>query len=525
MISEHNANTKMSDSKQSLMTVWPNICYLSLGVLLAWMYLVVDFGAWMTGTDIANVSVIDSAWHVYLASAAVLLCAALLQRRFARWYTFRYTNAVIAAIPTLGIVMLIACGPKFFRIPILAPALFNVGTVLVGIGCALMLLRVGQLYCELEPSKVFLYAAFSELIVAVIFYFVIGNSWIVIIDGAPPFINLLAVILLPSLVVFLSSLRKTSQSTAPEEEHLSVWSFLKTYPSIDKLLVAVLVFTATASIVRNYFMLGQAPSLHQLHAQQAMLLRCLFAVTLLVTAVFFFKRIALGKLYLLCMSALAVIVAMLPLFNLQTMWPLVLTSVLSSLIAFIVWCLLAFVSKASGVSSFLIFGIGMGFSHIGLAVGYLFGTGGVFEHIGVQEGTINAFYIVVLIALVVGCAVLVFNEKDFDYLLETSGASKLNIRGAIIQSRALSIPSKQERPWQKACVVVGERALLSQREQELLLELACNRTPQEIASHLHITVSTVRTHSHRIYVKLNVHSRDELIELVRNEYEKENNRL
>lgn len=522
MILEHNKNSKLRDFKQSLMTVWPNMRYLSLGVLLAWMYLVIDFGAWMTGTDAANVSVIDSAWHVYLASAAVLICAALLQQRFARWYTFRFANAVIAAIPTIGIIMLIACGPKFFRIPILAPVLFNIGTVLVGIGCALMLLRVGQLYCELEPSKVFLYAAFSELFVAIIFYFVIGNSWIVIIDGAPPFVNLLAVILLPSLVVVLSSLREMPQSIPHEEEQISVRIFLKTYSSIDKLLVAVLVFTATASIVRNYFMLDQAPSLHQLHAQQAMLIRCLFAVTLLVTAVFFFKRIALGKLYLLCMSALAIIVAMLPLFNLQTAWPLVLTSALSSLIAFIVWCLLAFVPKASGLSPFLIFGIGMGFSHVGLAVGYLFGAWGVFGRIGVQEGNINAFYIVVLIALVVGCAVLVFNEKDFDYLLETSGAAKLNIRGAIIRSRESTLPAKQNRPWQKACIVVGERALLSQREQELLLELACNRTPQEIASHLHIAVSTVRTHSHRIYVKLDVHSRDELIELVRDEYEKEN---
>lgn len=61
--------------------------------------------------------------------------------------------------------------------------------------------------------------------------------------------------------------------------------------------------------------------------------------------------------------------------------------------------------------------------------------------------------------------------------------------------------------------------MLSDRERELLLELSRNRTPQEIASQLSITVSTVRTHTHKIYVKLDVHSRDQLISLVRDAFD------
>lgn len=522
MVGADGEGLKLSGFRASLTTVWPSIGYLSLGILLAWVYLVVDFGAWMTQTDAANVSVIDSAWHVYIASAVVLLLAALAQRQFSRLFSLRFVGIAVAVIPTLGIFMLIIGGPKFLNVPMLSPILFQLGTILVGIGCGLMFLRVAQLYCTLDPSKVFLYAAFSELIVAIVFYFVLGNSWIVLVEGAPPFINLFAVMALPSLIVALTSLKGAGQAEAPQSDSLTVHRFLRAYPSLGKLLVAVFIFTATASIVRNYFMLDQAPSMHQLYAQQAMLLRCLFAIALLIAAVFFLRKVVLGKLYLLCMSALAVIVAMLPLLNLQTTWPFVFTSVLSSLIGFIVWCLLAFVSKASSLSPFLIFGVGLGFSHLGLAVGYLCGYLNVFQLLGIQEGNIGAPYVVVMIALVVGCAVLVFNEKDFDHLLEASGASKLNVRGAILQSREPKTLPKQDRPWQKACIAVGERALLSQRELELLLELACNRTPQEIASHLHIAVSTVRTHSHRIYVKLDVHSRDELIELVRMEYEKNN---
>ncbi len=61
--------------------------------------------------------------------------------------------------------------------------------------------------------------------------------------------------------------------------------------------------------------------------------------------------------------------------------------------------------------------------------------------------------------------------------------------------------------------------MLSEREREVFEELSQNRTPPEIAKHLNITVATVRTHTHRIYAKLDVHSRDQLVELVREEYE------
>ncbi len=53
----------------------------------------------------------------------------------------------------------------------------------------------------------------------------------------------------------------------------------------------------------------------------------------------------------------------------------------------------------------------------------------------------------------------------------------------------------------------------------MLRQLADNRTPQDIASHLYISLHTVRTHTKNIYAKLDVHSRDELIALVRREYE------
>jgi DNA-binding NarL/FixJ family response regulator len=52
---------------------------------------------------------------------------------------------------------------------------------------------------------------------------------------------------------------------------------------------------------------------------------------------------------------------------------------------------------------------------------------------------------------------------------------------------------------------------LSSRERELLSLLSKGRHYKEIASHLSISVDTVRSHIRRIYEKLHVHSRTEAV--------------
>lgn len=507
----------------SLVAVWPNLPYLSLGALLAWMYLVVDFGAWMTGSDVVNLSAIDVGMHVYLSSAVVLLAAACAPRSFDRLLSLRAAPLIVGAVSVCGTVLLIASGPRFLQGLLASPVFFQGGGVLVGVGAALMTLRVGALYCTLEPARVFLYAAVSEILVAIIFYIVIGNSWIPSVPGGPPLANLGAVVLLPVLTMGIASLPVPDRDAASRpsvcRESPAVRKFFQEMPMAGKLMIAVFVFSAAASIVWNFFMLDQPPGVHQLNSQMAMLLRFAFGAVLLLAAVTLGRKIALGRLYLVCMASFALIVAALPLLNLQSNIPFVCTSMLNGIISLIVWCLLAFVANSSHKGAGLVFGLGEGFAHGGLAVGYIFGRCNAFVTLGAVDGNIGAPFAMVLMALVVSCIVLVFTEKDFDSILEASGAADLDVRAAIVRARESRLSKKLDRPWQRAARVVGERALLSRREQELLEDLARNRTPQEIAAHLSITVSTVRTHTHRIYVKLDVHSRDELIELIRREYE------
>lgn len=67
---------------------------------------------------------------------------------------------------------------------------------------------------------------------------------------------------------------------------------------------------------------------------------------------------------------------------------------------------------------------------------------------------------------------------------------------------------------QERCEALIERFALSTREGEVLHMLAQGKKPQQITEELFISLATVRSHVHSIYVKLGIHSNAQLMELV-----------
>ncbi|MGV8084072.1 MAG: response regulator transcription factor [Coriobacteriia bacterium] len=72
-------------------------------------------------------------------------------------------------------------------------------------------------------------------------------------------------------------------------------------------------------------------------------------------------------------------------------------------------------------------------------------------------------------------------------------------------------------PEHAATARLREEFGLSPREIEVLELLVENRSMGEIERSLHVSTNTVKTHTQRIYQKLGVHSKAELIELLADE--------
>lgn len=136
----------------------------------------------------------------------------------------------------------------------------------------------------------------------------------------------------------------------------------------------------------------------------------------------------------------------------------------------------------------------------------------------------------IIVCLLVFCGLYLLNEQSLDGLFwgahnsnnesDEDGAS----RTASEEAAAVSAPSVFNPPSPSFAVPPGNDtvnrlaadAQLTAREQEVLGLLAEGRSAPFIAEYLSIERSTAKTHVARIYTKLNVHTRQELISLVLN---------
>ena len=71
--------------------------------------------------------------------------------------------------------------------------------------------------------------------------------------------------------------------------------------------------------------------------------------------------------------------------------------------------------------------------------------------------------------------------------------------------------------WTQKCDAVAKRCQLSAREAEVMAALSRGRSAQEIADREVLSIYTVRAHTRSIYAKLDVHSKKELVDLIRGE--------
>lgn len=144
----------------------------------------------------------------------------------------------------------------------------------------------------------------------------------------------------------------------------------------------------------------------------------------------------------------------------------------------------------------------------------------------------------VIVCLLVFCGLYLLNEQSLDGLFwgahDGNGESGENgVSHAASGEDEASFPGAPNPPAPSSAVPSGSEAVdavgrlaagaqLTAREQEVLSLLAEGRSAPFIAEYLSIERSTAKTHIARIYAKLGVHTRQELISLVLNTKDAEN---
>jgi DNA-binding CsgD family transcriptional regulator len=496
-----------------LVTLWPGIPYLGLGLWLSWAFLAYSGTFWLSDIETNG----NSLAMMYLLSTAsnafVLLISPLLSYQFERVLASRSGILGAGLLTALGSLGIILAGPYYLA----QPFLFHASAVATGAGTAILTLRCGQLYSGLQPWRALIYTLLSHLLVVIVFFFVLGNERFRPIAGGPSLGGIVALTLLPILVSFLFAVKTVRQNASESEQENAQYqrNIHLLSPAFWKFLLAILVFTMATSVVGGLFTSLNPPSAILDNTSTVMLLRAFFIAALLLLTIRFFRHLNFGKPYLLFVTAIAIIVALLPLLQIYTAAFANIINFSSSIFDLLVWCLLSFIAFEKHILPTIVFGFGRGAFMAGSTIGWLIGV----KVMPRLAGTTQEMIIYISLAfLILIAATLVFSGKDFDRLFTPIPEMELDLDDVFLESTGelsrSEKPSDRERPYITACRNVGNLARLSTREQDILELLAMGRGNENIAKRLNISLNTVRTHTQKVYTKLDVHSRQELIELV-----------
>lgn len=185
------------------------------------------------------------------------------------------------------------------------------------------------------------------------------------------------------------------------------------------------------------------------------------------------------------------------------------------------------VSRSSGINPLIMFAFFECIIYLLQIAGYAVGYASGIDH-GFNVGQLSFVAIAALFVLLIasiangGEKKLHTNRLEFLMLASDKTGEELSKEMAVFQTLAAqnkeagnaSAPVKDR--ISKQCQIVKERFELSSREAEVMELAARGQTGTAIAEQLFISENTVRTHLKRIYAKLDVHRKREMLAVIEN---------
>jgi DNA-binding CsgD family transcriptional regulator len=165
-------------------------------------------------------------------------------------------------------------------------------------------------------------------------------------------------------------------------------------------------------------------------------------------------------------------------------------------------------------SPYQVFGYGRFIHFLGLFIGT------VMVRFISDSGNLSAFFApisLVMVLLLILASTLVLTENEFFSQGFFSFDEQSNLMGTDGKqsNEQKDVDKEQNRArWKARCEAVAKEYELSPREEEILMLLAKGRDTLYIQNKLVISNHTVRSHVYHLYQKLEVHSRQELLDII-----------
>ncbi|MCD8207221.1 MAG: LuxR family transcriptional regulator [Bacteroidales bacterium] len=510
---------EVGDKKQrrgllhELVRLYPSIPYLGYGIWLVWSFLAYSGMLWVgdaesAGQDLSQLYIISTAIF-----GVVCLIAPFCAKHFSRALKSSWVVIGAGLLASIGSLLVLLAG-VYGQHPIYTSVQFLIGALLTGAGTSIISLRCGVLYGALSPRRSLLYASLSQLVIVCIYFIVLGAPGEFPIAGMPSVAGVLAFVLLPLAAAALIMVPRAHEDEEDAEEQERRCSFhIRALPSSFWRLVVLSLFLSFAvSMMRSAVVSTHEATITLTENNILMLLRILIAVAFIIMAIYAQARqLNFGRIY----TYIIVIMMILSVFAFafdawSDVWNVAVYFV-SNIFEFSMWCLLAFVVFQRSISSITVFGFGRGTFMLASAIGWLCGTY-FLPQIAFDSAGIVVYVLLIVIALIM--AFMLFSEREFNNLFEPDREDEQSFEELLDIGLQKDEDSTKQGRFSKAIDALAEEYALSSREAEVLRYLAMGRGSDYIADELQIAWNTARSHTHNVYVKLNVHSRQELLDLM-----------
>ena len=504
---------------------WPYLRYLGMGFWWAWIWLCYSstslFQLWIEG---------DFAFYVgfmYLCSTPAIAIACVLAAVFWRKATrlLQESRAVVSfgAVASVG-TLLVALSQWLGGIPI-----FVAGGVLTGAGTSMLCLKTGSTFGTLGRREVLTAGCVSLMMASFLYFMGIGLpcAW------RPFFVAALPI---ASAFLYIMPSDDPVSSEGLVQNRRGGGVGMKAFVC---LVVASVMVAATAGFAKGLVAVGgSSESFDQLGSVST------FGIFLGVLAFSFLVNCADVVKVTRAAYATLIFFGVLVVLSSSFDGDLGILAVGKDLLWMLFTCLMAYMVFRFGFSPVRAFGLGQA-AH--LVASALFWWFGMLASESIRSASAHIVITTALILAIVIVFAFVFTDSDLRFMLSwrpgepartsksaeneaglpLSCASRSVDRrtmsndgaGSVLQvaeapACASSYAPQRELGLHERIMRIDDRFGISAREAEVMELFACGRSANWIAEELVISNNTVRSHLRSIYTKLDVHSRQELLDFL-----------
>ena len=468
---------------------------------------------------------------VYLTSLVTLIVTQLvcgaIGNPLERFFAGRIGQIAPAAITVVGSLLLFFAGAD----STLGSIAGACSGVLTGIGSGLILMCWGRVYSTTggptsaaECSLAFLLATLLVPIFAVL------PSWLQAV--------IMAILPIGSAILLnreFAKLNHTPYLNAPEKRSVRAAKEdaeaeaaaegakveddrRRTSPAImAKLSVSSLVFGSAVGIVRSLY-ISQSALSDTFATHLVLPLAALLAAIIVIGILLGTRRLDLAFTYRPVLIFMTISCLILPLLSNTFFLTYILTMAGYFCFEILNWVMLTDITFRLSMSAYRVYGFGRAAVSGGILVGEAVGI----LLVGAPAGpSTQMLYIIsfALVLLMVITYTLTLTEQDVARVTRTEARPfKLPARILAAEEQEDATGADTEAPHEltleQKVEILALRNDITGRAYDVLLSMARGRTAARIEQELYISRGTVNTYSHRIYQKLDIHSRQELYDLI-----------